>query len=108
MITIRSGLALVTIWLLAHPALALALPGGAPGGGSPSAAGGGPPGGGDYRAKVYTACSLVFAAILGYLVLSFRQNAKLREELDFASRRIEELEKGAPGAPSRTRGAAGS
>ena len=46
----------------------------------------------DYRGRVYTACSLVFAAIIVFLILSHRRNAALGEEVKHLERRLGDLE----------------
>lgn len=54
------------------------------------------PGSDDYRARVYTAATLVFLCILLYLVGTHRRNARLRQEVDALRRRVEGLERQAP------------
>ena len=49
----------------------------------------------DFRGKVTLAYGLVFASVVGYLLLSMKRNAGLKEEVEFLERRLGELEKNA-------------
>ncbi len=46
----------------------------------------------DYRWSLYTACSLVFATIVGYLIISHLSGAKLAEDIEHLERRVADLE----------------
>ncbi len=46
----------------------------------------------DYRGAVYTACSLVFAAILIYLILAHRSAARAASDLAHLERRVAALD----------------
>ena len=48
----------------------------------------------DFRGKVTLAYGLVFASVVGYLLLSMKRNAGLKEEVEFLERRLSELDKG--------------
>jgi len=48
---------------------------------------------GDYRWALYTACSLVFLAIVVYLVMTHKTGAKLSDDIAHLERRIDELER---------------
>ena len=47
----------------------------------------------DYRDKVFISCSLVFAAITVYLVMTHKTGAKLGDDVEHLERRIDELER---------------
>ncbi len=46
----------------------------------------------DYRWAVYTGCSLVFGAIVVFLVTTHMRGARLAEDLDRLGRRVDALE----------------
>jgi len=46
----------------------------------------------DYRWAVYTACTVVFALLAAYLVMTHRKAAAAAEELGSIERRLDELE----------------
>ncbi len=47
----------------------------------------------DFRGKVTLAYGLVFGAVVVFLLLSAKKNAGMREEIEFLSRRLDELER---------------
>ena len=55
---------------------------------------------GDYRWAVYTACTVAFAAITAFLLVTHARSRRAADELASLERRLDALENAPPGRPA--------